>query len=54
MATHDRYETDVLKQLKRIADALEHIDRHMPRIPEANIDTDSVTVTLFNQQNKED
>jgi hypothetical protein len=54
MATHDRYETDILKQLKRIADALEHIDRHMPHIPEANIDTDSVEVTLFNQQNKED
>jgi hypothetical protein len=54
MATHDRYETDILKQLKRIAFALEYIGRGMPHIPEANIDTDGVEVTLFNQQNKED
>lgn len=30
MATHDRYDTDILKQLTRIANSLEKIERKLP------------------------
>ena len=30
MATHDRYETDILKALQRIAGSLDRIEKKMP------------------------
>ena len=33
MATHDRYDNDILKQLTRIANALEKIERKLPEQP---------------------
>lgn len=30
MATHDKYETDILKALQRIASSLEKIEKKMP------------------------
>lgn len=34
MATHDKYETDILKALQRIAGSLEKIEKRMPDQPE--------------------
>ena len=36
MATHDRYETDILKALQRIAGGLDRIEKKMPDIQECN------------------
>lgn len=33
MATHDRYDNDILKQLTRIANSLEKIERKLPEQP---------------------
>lgn len=33
MPTHDRYDNDILKQLTRIANALEKIERKLPEQP---------------------
>ena len=33
MATHDRYDNDILKQLTKIANALEKIERKLPEQP---------------------
>lgn len=32
MATHDRYDTDILRTLQRIANSLENISKHLDRI----------------------
>lgn len=32
MATHDRYDTDVLRTLQRIANSLEKISKHFDRL----------------------
>ena len=36
MATHDRYETDILKALQRIAGSLDRIEKKMPDRQEYN------------------
>mgnify|MGYP003405984839 CR=1 FL=1 len=38
MATHDRYDNDILKQLTRIANALDRIDNHLSNMPIINSD----------------
>lgn len=38
MSTHDRYDNDILKQLTRIANALDSIDNHLSNIPIINSD----------------
>lgn len=35
MATHDRYEDDILKTLKRIATSLDKIEKKMPNKPQS-------------------
>ena len=38
MATHDRYDNDILKQLTRIANALDRIDNRLSNMPIINSD----------------
>lgn len=38
MSTHDRYDNDILKQLTRIANALDRIDNHLSNMPIINSD----------------
>ena len=38
MATHDKYETDILKALQRIAGSLEKIEKKMPDQPEFSME----------------
>ena len=40
MATHDRYDTDILKALQRIAGSLDRIEKKMPDIPVAKENAD--------------
>ena len=51
MANHDRYETNILKALQRIAGSLESIDRTLKN---KNSTKEKVDINTVKQNNKEE